>query len=549
MLAWQLPTSLVLPSRHRISRPVRFHCSQTTRHPASPTPTMSTSAAPEKPMTMAPGLQSVPEISEPIALPVTGTLPSYLSRSTLYRMGPGRFEATHSDGKVQNIRHWFDGYSLVHSFAIDASTNAVTYRSRFTCAGSIRAAEATPKSRYSVYTFGSADPCRSILGKFFQLWTRSPIDPVTGKPSANINVTIQNVPGKGPVTARTDFNANVVLDPDTLEEQHFFRFTDLDPALKGAFSAAHGHFDEDTGEFFNYTYDLNGPGPVTYNVFRIDKTGNAQVLASFSDSPSYIHSFATTENYVVMCLWPLQVDALKIVWNKSLMDGMTFYPDKRTKFIVVSRSESRVVATYDAPSFFCFHTINAFEKDDAIHIDLCKYKDAAILDEFMLEHMRNGKRFSPTSTVRFSLDELSTAITNGPTSVRTATESVLNDKSLELPRVHPNLMRKDYRFVYGVSDASDNSGVYGVVAKVDVVTGERESWFMENGIVGEPIFVPDPSGKDEDEGVLLIVVLNVSTQRSSMVVVDAKTMTEVARASVPQAVPLGFHGKFNFGKL
>lgn len=507
---------------------------------------MSTAIPTSNPNALSPGLQTVPEISEPIALPVTGILPSYLARSTLYRMGPGRFEATHKDGHVQTIRHWFDGYSLVHSFALDASSNTVTYRSRFTSAGAIRAVEATPKGRYSSYTFGPVDPCRSLLGKFFQLWTRSPIDPVTGKPSTNVNVTIQNVPGKGSITARTDANSNVVLDPDTLEEQHFFSFSDFDPALKGPFTAAHGHFDEDTGEFFNFTFDINGPGPVTYNVFRVGKTGEAEVLASFPESPAYIHSFATTQNFVIMCMWPLQMDALKLLWNKSVMDGLNFFHDKRTKFVVVSRTERCVVAAYDAPAFFCFHTINAFEKDDAIHIDLCKYKDAAVLHQFELEYMRNNNKFSPTWTTRFSLEDLSAAIADGPRKTRAATEQLINESPLELPRVHPSHMRKDYRFVYGVSEAGDNSSVFSEIAKLDVTTGMRKSWSVDNGIVGEPIFVPDPAGNDEDDGMLLIVVLDAVTQRSSMVVVNAKTLTEVARASVPQAVPLGFHGKFNF---
>lgn len=496
------------------------------------------------PLTLAPGLKTVPEIPEPIALPVSGTLPPYLSTGTLYRMGPGRYEATHADGSTQNIRHWFDGYSLIHAFSIDASANAVTYRSRFTSEPAIRAAQATKKKNYAPYTFGPADPCRSILGKFFQLFTRAPVDPQTGKPANNINVTLQTIPAKGSVIARTDFNANQVLDPDTLEVQHFFKFNNLNPQLDGIFTAAHGHYDDDTGDFLNYVYDLKGPGNVDYSVFSIDKTGDAQVLASFSQLPSYIHSFATTQNYVIMCLYPLHLDAIKLLWNKSIMDSMSFHADKRTKFVVISRNERRVVATYDSPAFFCFHTINAFERDDAIHIDLCKYTDASVLDDFVLDNMRTATTLSPTSTVRFSLNQLSTVSTDVPSTVRPAVETVLNDESLELPRVHPALLRKDYRFVYGVSD-SEESSHFGVIAKVDVVSGERFTWSMEHGIVGEPIFVPNPAGQEEDDGTLLVVVLDAITQRSSMVVIDAKKMTEVARAEVPQAVPLGFHGKFN----
>jgi torulene dioxygenase len=61
---------------------------------------------------------------------------------------------------------------------------------------------------------------------------------------------------------------------------------------------------------------------------------------------------------------------------------------------------------------------------------------------------------------------------------------------------------------------------------------------------GEAIFVPDPARAEEDDGVLLTVVLNGRTGSSFLLVLDAKTMTEVARAEMDWAVPFGFHGTF-----
>ncbi|CDF36963.1 unnamed protein product [Chondrus crispus] len=494
---------------------------------------------------LCPGLQTVPEIPTAISLPVTGTLPPYLHTSTLYRNGPGRFDLSHADGKPQAITHWFDGYSLLHAFAIHAETNTVTYRSRFTSLPSQRAAAALPKSKYVQYTFGPADPCRSLLGKFMQLWTTDSADPLTDKPATNINVTVQSVPTKGPVILRTDANVNAVVDPDTLELHQFFSFTDINPALKGPFSSAHGHFDHDKHEFLNFTFDMTGPGDVTYNVFSVDKVGSADVLASIRAPPAYLHSFATTENYLVLIVWPLHIHPLKFLWNKSFMDGMRFHKDKPARFFVVSRAQKRFVAEYNAPAFYCFHTINAFERDDAIHIDLCKYDDAEVLNDFLLDHLRNASRFSPSSVVRFSLPHLAAALAGDVATVHPVTETLLNGSSLELPRIHPSLLRKDYRFVYGVSNRDGDTSPFGAVAKVDVVSGERKVWTKDNCVAGEPIFVPDPQGTREDDGVLLVVVLDSLKETSALVVLDAHQMTEVATATVPQAVPLGFHGKFH----
>lgn len=488
------------------------------------------------------GLKTVSEIPNPISLPVTGTLPSYLARSTLYRNGPGRYEATYADGKPYTIRHWFDGFALVHAFSIDAQANTVHYRNRFTSAAAIRSIENTTKSRHADYSFANDDPCRSLLSKFFQLFVaKLPVDPISGKIPSNCNVTIQTIPGKGKIVARTDTSANAVLDLETLEVDHFFRFSQLNSELSGPFSASHGHLDEDTGDFLNFNYRVNGRGPVTYKVFRIDKNGETEVLASFEEHPRYLHSFATTQNYVIMCLWPLKLDAIKLMLNKSVASSMDFHPELPTKFVVVSRHERRVVATYESPSFYCFHTINAFERNDAIHIDLSKYKDANVIQQLSLDHLFSTSDISPSSVVRFSLDGISTA---GSKDVAgKARETVLSDKPFELPRVHPDLLRKDYQFAYGVSNSPGE--LFNLVAKLDVKTGERVTWSGGRGVVGEPIFVPDPNGTAEDDGALLVVLLDCEKQKSDMVVLDAKTMCEIARAGVPQVVPLGFHGKFN----
>lgn len=69
------------------------------------------------------------------------------------------------------------------------------------------------------------------------------------------------------------------------------------------------------------------------------------------------------------------------------------------------------------------------------------------------------------------------------------------------------------------------------VVKVD--THERQSKIYlpeEASICSEPIFVPAPDAVDEDDGVLLSVVMDSSVRKSSLVVIDAKEMKEIARA-------------------
>lgn len=118
-------------------------------------------------------------------------------------------------------------------------------------------------------------------------------------------------------------------------------------------------------------------------------------------------------------------------------------------------------------------------------------------------------------------------------------EKVLSPHYIELPTAHPQHDMKEYTFVHGVSS---DVNPFDTVAKVDVVTGSRIVWSVPKAVVGEPILVPDPDGTKEGDGCVLVVVLNSESKTSSMVVLDAGDLMGVARAEVPQAVPLGFHG-------
>lgn len=224
-----------------------------------------------------------------------------------------------------------------------------------------------------------------------------------------------------------------------------------------------------------------------------------------------------------------------------MMDGMHFYPNHPTRYIVISRAENRVVAKYESPSFFCFHTVNAFDTPDGIDIDLCHYEDHSILESLSLDNLRLATDLPLSTLVRVSLPNLSTAIANRDKEPHEASLHTLSGHVLELPRVNPNYLRKAYRFVYGVSK---DVTVFDVISKVNVETGERWVWGLEKSVVGEPIFVPNPEGQEEDDGSLLVVVLDDDVRESMLIVLDAKSMTEVARAVVPQIVPLGFHGMF-----
>ncbi len=57
----------------------------------------------------------------------------------------------------------------------------------------------------------------------------------------------------------------------------------------------------------------------------------------------------------------------------------------------------------------------------------------------------------------------------------------------------------------------------------------------------------EPGLEDEDGGVILSVVLDAAAGHSFLLVLDARTMEELARAEAPHHIPFGFHGQYMRG--
>jgi carotenoid cleavage dioxygenase-like enzyme len=70
------------------------------------------------------------------------------------------------------------------------------------------------------------------------------------------------------------------------------------------------------------------------------------------------------------------------------------------------------------------------------------------------------------------------------------------------------------------------------------------TWYVAGLYPGEPVFVPAPKAQAEDDGVLLSVVLDIGKDSSFLLVLDAATLEELARAEAPHAIPFHFHGSY-----
>lgn len=404
----------------------------------------------------------------------------------------------------------------------------------------------------------------------------------------NVGVTISaNMPGlaspqpnrepeQGITTLvnKTDAELYQHLNPETLEPIGVAKQSNLNPELKGPLSATHAKSDPVTGDVFNYNLEIGRQA--TYRVFHASaSTGKTSVLATITGVPgAYLHSLALTENYVILCIWNchLAMGGLKVLYEKNIVDAVSdFDPSKPTLWYIVDRKHGKgVVARYTSDAFFCFHTVNAFEEPSAsgdaagktvdIYADLAVYDDLSVIKRFYYENLKStgpgvhqfagakGDNARPTLK-RFHL----AGIPDAASLERTPSEpkagearvviSAAKRESCELPTLNPRFVTRRHRYVYGIADRAKSSFVDGIV-KYDFDSRTALFWDRPGHTAGEPIFVADPSGRDEDDGVLLSVVLDGNKGTSYLLCLDARTMKEVARAEMDWAVGFGFHGTF-----
>lgn len=520
---------------------------------------------------------------EPVELQVSGSIPSYVS-GTLYRTGPGGYQVQADNGTTFSVDHWFDGFCQNHRFQIIQSnkTTRVVYNSRRSVDPLIQSIRKT--GNMSGFSFGQKrDPCVSFFKKVMSMFVpeQRPLD------QFNVGVTLSvNPPGLKDVDtskgknkggghasgiqslwAKTDAAKLREIEPETLEPLGLATQAILHPDLIGNLSAAHAKSDPVTGDVFNYNLALGREQ--TYRIFRVSAaTGKTDILAIITDAPAaYLHSSVITENYFILCVWSGQYSwgGAKILWETNMLDAIApFDPSKKALWYVIDRKHGKgVVAKYECDPFFCFHTTNAWEEpspSDSSQIDivadLSVYENLDIIKRF---YYNNIKSTSPGSLDyvgdkrgscdvflrRWRLPGVNTAI-DTPTEARevVVVHTAEHEHSCELPVINPRFLTKRSRYIYGVSDRGLSTFFDGLV-KYDLETHTPTYWSVQGHSPGEPIFVADPEGTTEEDGVLLSVVLNGFEEKSYLLVLDAKTMKEVGRASMSCVVGFGFHGIYH----
>ena len=315
----------------------------------------------------------------------------------------------------------------------------------------------------------------------------------------------------------------VMSDPDSGTGQHHH----FDGVIKMTFTA-HPKRDPVSGELHGYSY-ITPDGNVDYIV--LDVAGKARLAASFRPPfPSLMHDFAITQNYAVFPIFPLTRSMERMLRGEPLYQ---WEPELGSYYAVLDRSTGSVVNTFQDLDMLGMHTVNAFEQDACIVLDI------VLIDDI------------PKDIQAFADDSITFKNTLHRLRLNLATGSLqrdrLSDLNVEFPRMDDRWSSLPYQHSYMAStiDPELPHYLFDSVSHFNHQHLHMTTFCPGDGtLFGEPVFAP--AGEREGEGYLLTYGYDPAKDTSDLWILKADNITAgpVARIHIPQRVPYGFHGSW-----
>jgi len=282
---------------------------------------------------------------------------------------------------------------------------------------------------------------------------------------------------------------------------------------------------------------------------RATSAGGREILSTIEvDKASYMHSFAVTENYAVLLAVPFFVDPLGMLKDFRPLDAFEWDPLDVTMMYVINL-KTGAVQSLKTENMFFLHVANAYESNifgNEIIIDVCTFKNTSGLHDMALSKLHNPAERAHTSTPilkRYTLD-----LKGENVNVHTFPPSTKGDfvNRFDFPTINENYRSKQYCYIYGIAYNYDGTDMlHMALVKKDVCTGKNDlTWKSPGMFFNEAIFVADPKGTEEDDGMLIMPILDTATQATNITMFNAKDLSIVSTARLPTSNPFGTHGHF-----
>ncbi|GLT84186.1 hypothetical protein SLE2022_024330 [Rubroshorea leprosula] len=435
--------------------------------------------------------------------------------------------------------HWFDGDGMVHGVRI--KDGKATYVSRFVTTSRLKQEEFFGGAKFM--KIGDLKGLFGLLMVNMQMLRGKTkvLDLSYGHGTGNTALIYHH----GKLLALSEADKPYVLKVLEDGDLQTLGMMDYDKRLGHSFTA-HPKVDPVTGEMFTFGYS-HTPPYITYRVISKDGFMHDPVPITISD-PIMMHDFAITENYAIFMDLPLYFRPKEMVKEKKMI--FTFDETKKARFGVLPRyaKDDLLIRWFELPNCFIFHNANAWEEGDEVVLITCRLTNP---DLDMISGADKGK----LGTFTNELYEMRFNMKSG-----FALQKKLSESAVDFPRVNECYTGRKQRYVYGTI-LDEIAKVTGVVkfdlhaepepgkAKIEVGGNVKGLFDLGAGRFGsEAIFVPREPGttSEEDDGYLIFFVHDENTGKSSVCVLDAKTMSgdPVAVVDLPHRVPYGFHAFF-----
>jgi beta,beta-carotene 9',10'-dioxygenase len=276
-------------------------------------------------------------------------------------------------------------------------------------------------------------------------------------------------------------------------------------------------------------------------------------LQLFKGMP-YVHSFGLTPNRALVLLQPLRLSLFDVfgILQKGLLRAASIVDKTYLWVIDLDTGDSKLLQVPE-PIFF-WHFVSATDEADGIHssIRLIARSDSDYIsgaDLFM--RMDRGQTQEGRNQVT-PVGKLVEIRTDG-TSATVQWYSYL--PAFEYPthrysrsvKEGPWNENRHARYIYGMAvraDGGDTFDNWGLVKmNTESSTSDELKVFREpSQYYSEPIFVANPDGETEDDGILLSNVYDGIRRESYLLVLDATTMESI----VAKAYTGGYRGTIDF---
>ncbi len=427
-------------------------------------------------------------------LAVTGKIPLELS-GRYVRIGPNPFRPD------PRGHHWFVGDGMVHGVRLQDG-EASWYRNRYIRSRTLEAAG------------GHAAAPGPRLSPDFD--------------TVNTNVIAHAGRTYGLVEAGS-------FPVELSDELESIAYSDLGGTLRVPFTA-HPHEDPLTGDLHAITY--NGRTLDTVWYLRVSAGGKVarEVPIPVQHGPS-IHDCAITATYVLVFDLPVTLSM------QALVGGARFpyrwNPDHKARVGLLPRNGTADdIVWCDVTPAYAFHVANSFDTADGkVVVDLCAYETMFAPGA---PESADGPAGKPLGLERWTIDPLA----------RTVSRETIDSTAQDFPRPDERFFGQPYRYAWSMGLASHDPDRFIGEAPIyahDLRTGTRTTCdFGPGKVPGEFVFVPRAPDASEGEGWLMGYVIDVRTETTDLVILDARNIAlpPIAMVHIPCRIPTGFHGNW-----